>query len=211
MAAGADLGLIKCPNLPPQLYILRQLSVTPLSEYPLQTDQIEDLKRSKALVGELLPVIWDDRTNSAISGSHRMKAGWSKVIHITTVSDEQHWRLKMNYNIQRGVTQDELSFNLSEYGKALEKSGWENGNIVKELKRASGLAPNYAYEFIPKRYLSGEGRPRGPSFRQSETSELPPDVSIGSERSEPEQHLIECSWCHHRGVDIGGVLQDPET
>ena len=40
----------------------------------MQPDAVQELRRSKKVVGELSPVIYDDRRQEAVSGDHRLKA-----------------------------------------------------------------------------------------------------------------------------------------
>ena len=172
----------------------------------LQEDAIDELWRSRKVVGELNPVIWDDRRNEAISGTHRLKAGWKSIKHIRTKDDLEFFRLKLHYNVQRGMPPAEVVSMLEAYGDVLLAAGRvPGGELMAEIIEASPWLERYTYEMTPRRFKSDEGRPAGPSLRSPQTRALPPGIEPARE---PGPHLITCSRCGLRGTDVAGTLRE---
>jgi hypothetical protein len=166
----------------------------------IQPEQVANLRRSKKIVGELQPVLWDDRTKRPISGNHRVKAGWKSIKHIRTKDDMEFWRLKMHSNLQRSVSMTEFAAELGVYAQVMEKAGVKPDGIVKELLEVSPFNTNYTYEFIPNRYKRSEGY--APRIRKSEFAkevapkEGEPPVAI----KEPDEHFLKQHRCPNCGV-----------
>lgn len=172
----------------------------------IQEDSIDELRRSKAIVGELNPIVKDRRTGQTISGKHREQVGWSKVVWVDTKDDLQLMRLKIHYNVQRQKPPKEWASELTEYAELMAKSGSTNPEIVKELISVSPFGKSFTYEFIPQRFKSMEGRPRG-QFPGVETKPAA-GFSVAPPVDEPrKEELVTCSSCGLRGTVIAHVLQ----
>jgi hypothetical protein len=174
-----------------------------MSEHTEGADIIENLRRSKSLVGELLPVVIDKRTGKILSGVHRKQAGWTKIEYVTTKTDSEAIKLVAAFNAQRGLTENEKGALFRAMGEALEKEGKTNAEIAHILRfDFIHYNPNYAYTYIPKSYLSDEGRPKGLSFTQNET---PPANSAFDERPRTDNdsgdsvHIGKCWNCGVEG------------
>jgi len=160
----------------------------------LDEDQVEQLKRSKRSVGELTPIVKDTRTGKIISGLHRERAGWKKVVWIDTKDDLQFWKLKMHFNIQRELPPAEWAEMFTAYAEAMEKSGLSNKEIVDALIADSPFHPNYTYEYIPDRYK--QFRPS--RFQEPEKSpvqipeHLPPTVIEREDEVGPKLAEVRC-------------------
>lgn len=167
----------------------------------MNDDVVEDLKRSKKLVGELHPVVIDDRTGQVLSGAHRKKAGWTKIEHITTKTDSEAIRLIAAYNAQRGLTETEKVDLFRMMAEALAQEGKTNAEIIHALRfDFIHYHPNYAYTYIPKSYLSGEGSPRGQSLREPETQTFPEGARPRNDSDTGESVRVgECWNCHVKG------------
>lgn len=182
-----------------------------MAENFLQEDAVNELKRSRGIVGELSPVVWDDRRDEVVSGAHRLKAGWKNVKHIWTKDDVEFFRLKVNYTVQRQMPPIERASMLEAFALALEKAGKTNREIIDELIAASPLHPSNTYAYIPDHYKSKEGRPRKGEFSQGETN-LPEDSlesrpRLDSDESEPVR-IGKCSNCGFEGKWNGtGLVQ----
>jgi hypothetical protein len=174
----------------------------------LQTDAVDELRRSRKVVGELVPVIWDDRRNEPISGAHRIKAGWKKIEHILTKDDLEFFRLKLHYSVQRQMPPAEVVAMLEDYGEALIGAGAEpGGKLMHAIVEMSPWDERYTYEMIPRRFKSDEGRPPGPSLRSPQTQTPLPD-GFEPASDAPQQHLITCSRCGLRGTPVAGILRE---
>ena len=167
----------------------------------IQPEVIERLKRSKKVVGERYPVLWDDRRNEPVAGSHRLRSGWKWVKHIRTKDDLEFWRLKMHENVQRGVPMSEFAHDLIAYGEVMEKAGASNEEIIKELLTVSYFDRAYTYTFIPSKW-KGTTRPVG-KIRKSESLDASNISPLAGEpvieTRSPDEHFFrqhECPNCH---------------
>ena len=177
----------------------------------MQPDAIQELRRSKRVVGELAPVIWDDRRQEAVSGDHRLKAGWKDVRHIRTKDDAEFYLLKLHHNVQRKMPPGEVVAMLAAYGEALVKGGMQPGGaLMRKIVDASPWDERYTYEMVPRRFKNeaGPGRPPGspnlsrPQIELPDGFERPPAVQ--------DQELVECTFCGRRGVVVSGRLVEQE-
>ena len=183
----------------------------------VQEDDIGELRRSKKVVGELNPVIWDDRRDEVVSGAHRLKAGWKTVKHIRTRDDVEFYRLKLHYNIQRGMPPAEVVSMLANYGDALIAQGMvPGGKLMAAICEMSPWKKRYTYEMVPRRFKNedGPGRPEGsPNLQPPQIPKRLPASIVDEDEAPAGPALVQatCPRCTHqfRGVVMAGVLVDP--
>lgn len=119
----------------------------------LDQEQVKDLKRSKRIVGEIDPVILDQR-GRAISGRHRKAAGW-KTRRVVKVKDELDYLVKrLHMTVQRHSSQQEQA----ELFRGICKQIENQGRIDKEkigkfvLDNISPFEKSYTTELLPDEY-----------------------------------------------------------
>jgi hypothetical protein len=125
---------------------------------------VESLKRSKEIVGELLPIVIDKETGEIISGRHRKKAGWQRKIEITKEQKEKManklnvpveampviWEIHVN--IQRTVTIEERKQQVKRLIEILLKNGVKKEEIINKLLQILPWTKQYTYKLIPDEF-----------------------------------------------------------
>jgi hypothetical protein len=125
---------------------------------------VESLKRSKEIVGQLLPVVIDKETGEIISGRHRNKAGWDFVKEITKETKEKVAKKlnipveavpiiwKIHVNIQRTVTKEERKQEIKRLIEILLKNGIKKEEIINKLLQVLPWKKSYIYELVPDEF-----------------------------------------------------------
>jgi hypothetical protein len=125
---------------------------------------IESLKKSKEIVGELLPIVIDKETGEIISGRHRKKAGWQRKIEITKEQKEMManklnvpveampviWEIHVS--IQRTVTIEERKQQVKRLIEILLKNGVKKEEIINKLLQILPWTKQYIYKLIPDEF-----------------------------------------------------------
>lgn len=133
----------------------------------IDPEHADDLDRSKRTHGEKVPVVIDDRTGRIVDGRHRRVHGWALELHIRTKDDLEFWKLRLAYSAQRTIGEPEKTDIFSHLGDELEKKGFSNPEIVRQLLELSHYKKSETYEKIPDRFKGDQG-PRGPKFHGPE-------------------------------------------
>lgn len=118
----------------------------------LNQEIVENLKRSRNLLGELEPVLIDQNGN-VIDGRHRLKAypGWAaKTIQISDRKSAIIYRLHKNF--RRDVSKDELRKLLDELALILKQEGIPQERIAREIVHLSPYSESYTLSLLSKKY-----------------------------------------------------------
>jgi len=181
---------------------------------PLNEDIVEELGRSRDIVGELLPVIVDQK-GRVINGRHRLEAGWrSKVVW--NVKDDRDYALKRLHflGVQRQSTISERAEAIGFLCQALEADGLSGKALIDKVLEESPWGTAYTYEFIPNRYKRSGGYDRAPRQGRPElhSVELEPVIQdkksgVVMQRSttplgDPRPVVRSCPNCHV-GLRVG--------
>jgi very-short-patch-repair endonuclease/chorismate mutase len=125
---------------------------------------VEQLKRSKEILGEIIPIIMDSEGN-ILSGRHRERAGWA-LKHIADI-EKMAQKLKvstsmardiirLHLNVQRKPSKEETKAILLRMAKELEAKGIEKKNIASELTKYAPYTDRYIREILPDEYKHKE-------------------------------------------------------
>ena len=118
----------------------------------LDKDAVEALKKSRALVGPLVPIVKDQNGN-ILSGRHRKyaDANWPEIQ--MEVKDQLHRELLiLHFNVQRKVSREETGQRLLRIAKILEAKGRERKRICAEVTELTGLSREYVRQLLPEEY-----------------------------------------------------------
>jgi hypothetical protein len=171
----------------------------------LEEEQLSDLKSSRKIVGELLPVV-KDQQGRVLNGRHRLAAGWKSSV-VMPVRDDLDFLLKrLHFLVQRRASAAEQSEVITSICKELERQGIPTEKIAsKVVREISPWESSYTYEVIPDRYKSAVGRPRaefpvgGNSQRtmlRVQTSDGEPPVRVREDSPAPAERSYPCPNCH---------------
>ena len=118
----------------------------------LDKDAVDALKKSRTLVGPLVPIVKDQNGN-ILSGRHRKyaDANWPEIQ--MEVKDQLHRELLiLHFNIQHKVSKEETGQRLLRIAKILESKGVEPKRICAEVTRLTGFSREYVRQLLPEEY-----------------------------------------------------------
>jgi very-short-patch-repair endonuclease len=130
---------------------------------------VDQLKRSKEILGEIIPIIVDDDGN-ILSGRHRERAGWTLkhrcnidaiVSRLNCSASMAREIVRLHCNVQRKPSKEETKAILLRIAKELELKGVEKKSIAGELKKYVPFSDRYIEELLPDEYKKIEHRPKG--------------------------------------------------
>jgi len=112
---------------------------------------VENLRRSRELLGELEEVILD-QNGQPIDGKHRLKAypGWKT----KTIPADRKTAilLRLHRNYRRTVPRSEVKQILNELALTLEREGIPAENIAQEIVKLSPSSEPYTLSLLPRKY-----------------------------------------------------------
>lgn len=171
----------------------------------LEKDQLSDLRASRKIVGELLPVVKDQR-GRVLNGRHRLAVGWKSTVVMPVNDDLDFLIRRLHFLVQRRASAAEQSEVVIGICEELERHGVPAEKVASKLvQEISPWESSYTYSLIPDRYKSGVGRPRAefPStgnsserFLQVQTREGEPPVRIREDSDRRTQETFTCPSCH---------------
>jgi hypothetical protein len=159
---------------------------------------IENLKRSREIVGELEPVFVTP-DGEIIDGRHRLKAypGWRT--QTVDVSRKDAILLKLHKNYRRAVSKEETKQLLLELAQALEKEGVPQEQIAQEVVKLSPYSETYTLSLLPRKYKQPKKAEAGERAKKSTYKILyPPEKPTQPEREEKReerQQILQCPIC----------------
>ena len=141
-------------------------------------DQVGELKRSRTLVGELLPVVVD-QTGRVLNGRHRRRAGWRSTVTVS-VSDELDFLVKrLHFLVQRRSSQAEHAEAFAAICAELERRGMEAAAIAEHVvARISPFEKSYTYALVQERFKSARAARYGQQAEAPTVGTSPPFTSI---------------------------------
>jgi len=142
-----------------EYHTYRALRLNPRS-VELEEDQLSDLKTSRKVVGELLPIVKDQK-GRILNGRHRRAAGWKSTVVMVVTDDLDFLVKRLHFLVQRRASTAEQSEVVIGICAELEKRSVPLGKIAsKVVQEISPWEPSYTYSLIPDRYKSAVGRPK---------------------------------------------------
>jgi len=113
---------------------------------------VEQLRKSKEIVGYLLPVVRDQK-GVILSGRHRKyaDANWPE-IQVEVKDPLQRELLILHYNVQRKLPKEETKKHLLRIAKILETMGESTGQICAKICKLVPYSDRYVQELLPKKY-----------------------------------------------------------
>jgi len=146
----------------------------------MSLEHIEELKRSKLLVGELSPIIIDF-DGEELAGSCRRKAGFIRTYHVDSRKLAEKWdipvqvakeRVRLNSNIQRKVSAKETRGILLRMAKAFEERGLSKEMIALQVGANCPFSQKYVWELLPEEYKNPEKVAAGRLGGEATSAEL---------------------------------------
>jgi len=130
----------------------------------LDRDLIEQLKKSRVVIGEQAPLIVDF-DGEVLSGLHRKEAGWqksesvdSKVIAeklgVTIPAAKEI--VRMHFNLQRKPSREETEASLLKIARELEVKGVQKELIASEVSKLVPYSDRWVRELLPEEYKQPE-------------------------------------------------------
>ena len=117
----------------------------------LDEEVVENLKRSREIIGEIDEVLLD-KDGNIIDGKHRLKAypGWkTKTI---PVDYKKGLLLRLHRNYRRNVSKEETRKILMELAEILKREGTPEEQIAREIVQISPYTETYTLSLLPKKY-----------------------------------------------------------
>lgn len=121
-------------------------------EFKIDQEIVEIIRKSKEIVGPLLPCVRDQDGN-LLAGKHRKVAdeNWPEIVK--HVKDElEREVLKLHYNIQRRVPLEETEASLLRIAELLVKKGIKPKNVCARVKKLVPFTPQYVELLLPPKY-----------------------------------------------------------
>jgi hypothetical protein len=170
----------------------------------LEEEQLSDLRTSRKIVGELLPVV-KDQQGRVLNGRHRLAAGWRSTV-VMPVRDDLDFLLKrLHFLVQRRASAAEQSEVITGICRELERQGIPPGKIAsKVVQEISPWESSYTYSLIPDRYKSAVGRPRAEfpvagnsheTLLRVQTVVGEPPVRVRDNQAQADRTFV-CPNCH---------------
>jgi hypothetical protein len=147
----------------------------------LETDNVSDLRRSRKIVGELMPVVRakgsPHHDGETLNGRHRKEAGWSSVVEMQIETDLDFWVRRLHFLVQRRSTEQELMETFDNICSELEKGGHKTETVAHYV--VANLSPfkeGYTLALIKDRYKRSGGYSSsveaGSNYSQSSSSPM---------------------------------------
>ena len=135
-----------------------------MSERLLDSDLVEQLKKSKVIIGEQTPLIVDF-DGEVLSGTHRKEAGWKKSETIDTKVIAEKLAVsilvakelvRIHFNLQRKPSREETQASLLKIAKELELKGIPKEDISTEVTKLVPFSDRWVRELLPNEYKKPE-------------------------------------------------------
>lgn len=173
----------------------------------------EGLKKSVDLVGELLPVIEDERTGEILEGLHRLAIDpdWERK-KVQTRNDVQATLIKIHSHYRRTRDKEETRGLLLDLAQKLEKTGfYEKEKICAKVAEVVPYSPSYVNELLPDDYKDKTKIHPAPLVERQKPGSIPPKIELEEElRPTPSEDKIPDELmvliCPHCGVDVNITL-----
>jgi len=126
----------------------------------LDSELIEQLKKSRTVVGEYSPVIVDF-DGEILSGRHRKEASWERTETIDSRAIAEKLGVtvaiakevvRMHFNLQRKPSREETQESLLKIAKELELKGVSKENIASEVAKLVPYSHAWVWELLPLEY-----------------------------------------------------------
>lgn len=161
----------------------------------LDSELIEQLKKSKLIIGEQTSIIIDF-DGEILSGMHRKEAGWEKSENIDTRVIAEKLSIPMpiakeivrlHFNLQRKPSREETQASLLKIAKELELKGIPKENIASEVAKLVPYSHSWVLELLPSDYKQPE---------KVEAGKISVQVAEQKKEAQIEQpHPIQCACC----------------
>jgi len=118
----------------------------------IDKETVEELRKSKGIVGPLRPCIRDQK-GKLLAGLHRKKADpdWPEIV--LSVRDELEGELiGLHDGVQRVVSQKETQERLLRIAKLLKVRGVPPQNIAKEVAKLVPYTETHVYSLLPEEF-----------------------------------------------------------
>ncbi|MEM2249922.1 MAG: hypothetical protein QXH20_04240 [Candidatus Bathyarchaeia archaeon] len=162
----------------------------------MQIDEeiVENLKRSRELMGEIDEVIIDQNGN-VIDGVHRLKAypGWkTKTIQ---ADRKKAILLRLHRNYRRERNPEEIKTLLNELAIILEQEGVPKEHIAREIVRLSPYSESYTLSFLPKKYKQPKAVKAAKSTYKILYKEEEKEKPTQKMEEKPKEKIYQCPIC----------------
>jgi len=130
----------------------------------LDIDLVEQLKKSRTVVGEYSPIVVDF-DGEILSGRHRKEASWEKTetIDSRTIAEKLGVTVaiakevvRTHFNLQRKPSREETQESLLKIAKELEIKGILKENITSEVAKLVPYSDRWVRELLPEEYKQPE-------------------------------------------------------
>lgn len=167
----------------------------------LDTEIIENLKRSREILGEIEEVLVTTK-GEVIDGKHRLKAypGWKTR---TVQADRKTailYRLHRNY--RRTPSRKEVKKLLTELAITLKQEGVPQGDIPKEVVKLSPYSESYTLKLLPSKFK----HPKKVKAAKSTFRILYPEKAERKKPAKQTPKLYTCPICGSALTLVGDLL-----
>lgn len=173
-------------------------------------ETVEQLLRSKNIIGEMLPIIVDKQDKEILSGHHRKEAGWQRApfeMDIQSLADKKGVSktimkelVKLHANVQRKPSREETQASILKIAKEFQTQGMNKETIAAEVSKWVPYTHQYVLELLPDEYKQkgkavSPGRPIEESVKlvkqESSTSEPQITENLNEEEKVKEEKPVE--------------------
>ncbi|MEM2293388.1 MAG: hypothetical protein QXX41_08945 [Nitrososphaerota archaeon] len=185
----------------------------------LDKEVIENLKKSRQIIGEIYPVIIEKDTGIVLAGRHRQEAGWESVKEIDIKNivkalelpeTEEAYELArilfmIHSNIQHKPSKDETKKLILQIAQLLEKIGAPKDRVSSILSKILPYSDRYIRDLLPEEYkMESKARfaelvpqiPTKPSEAAAEEVERVLSEAEEIAKAKKEIWMTECPFCH---------------
>lgn len=173
----------------------------------VDNELVEQLKKSKSIVGEQSAIVVDF-DGEVLSGRHRKEASWEKTESIDTKVIAEKLGVSVaiakevvrtHFNLQRKPSREETQESLLKIAKELEVKGILKENIAGEVAKLVPYSSAWVSELLPIEYKQFEKVEAGKKAAQLLELDKRKGAKVLSQKVEaeekPSQHPVQCSNC----------------
>jgi len=132
----------------------------------LNREVVKGLRKSKAIVGPLHPIIKDAYGNT-VAGLHREKADpeWPVEVHPEIKTEKDRVLVRIHENYRKPTPRNKVKAELLELAEILVEEGVPENDVAMEISKIVPYTPRYVQRLLPAKYKRSGGYGRNELVR----------------------------------------------